>query len=56
MILPAALWNGNTKLLNEDNGKMDGSVSRAPGTYHLIFDANNTCGNHVDATRDITVK
>ncbi len=51
-----SLWNGDTKLLNEDSGVMNGLVSLAPGTYHLTFDANNTAGNHVYATRDITVK
>lgn len=51
-----SLWNKDTKLLNEDNGVMDGSVSLAPGTYKLIFDARNTSGTHVYATRDITVK
>jgi hypothetical protein len=51
-----SLWNKDTKLLNEDNGVMDGSVSLAPGTYKLIFDAVNSSGVHADATRDITVK
>jgi hypothetical protein len=51
-----SLWNGATKLLNEDNGVMNGSVSLAPGTYKLIFDAVNSSGVHADATRDITVK
>jgi hypothetical protein len=51
-----SLWNKDTKLLNEDNGVMDGSVSLAPGTYQLIFDAVNSSGVHADATRDITVK
>ncbi len=51
-----SLWNGDIKLLNEDNGVMDGSVSLAPGTYKLIFDAVNSSGVHADATRDITVK
>ncbi len=51
-----SLWNGDTKLLNEDSGVMDGSVSLAPGTYKLIFDAVNSSGVHADATRDITVK
>jgi hypothetical protein len=51
-----SLWNGDTKLLNEDNGVMAGSVSLAPGTYKLIFDAVNSSGVHADATRDITVR
>ena len=51
-----SLWNGNTKLLNEDSGVMNGSVSLAPGSYKLIFDAVNKSGVHADATRDITVK
>ena len=50
------LWNGNTKLLSEDNGTMDQSISLAAGTYHLTFVARNTSGTHVYATRDITVK
>ena len=50
-----SLWNGGTKLLSEDNGIMDGSVSLAPGTYHLTFDARNSTGTHEYATRDITV-
>ena len=50
------LWNGNTKLLSEDNGTMDQSISLAAGTYHLTFDARNTSGTHVYATRDISVK
>ena len=50
------LWNGSTKLLSEDSGTMDQSISLAGGTYHLTFDARNTSGTHVYATRDITVK
>ncbi|HEV2133348.1 MAG TPA: hypothetical protein VGR47_03720 [Terracidiphilus sp.] len=50
------LWNGSTKLLSEDNGTMDSSVSLAAGTYKLTFVARNTAGNHYYATRDITVK
>lgn len=50
------LWNGSTKLLSEDTGIMDQSVSLAAGTYHLIFDARNSTGTHENATRDITVK
>lgn len=50
------LWNGNTKLLSEDNGTMDSSVSLAAGTYKLTFDARNSAGAHYYATRDITVK
>lgn len=50
------LWNGSTKLLSEDSGAMDQSLSLSAGTYHLTFDARNTAGNHEYATRDITVK
>ncbi|HEV2132730.1 MAG TPA: Ig-like domain-containing protein [Terracidiphilus sp.] len=50
------LWNGSTKLLSEDNGIMDQSISLAAGTYHLIFDARTSSGAHEYATRDITVK
>jgi len=50
------LWNGNTKLLSEDSGVMDDSLSLAPGNYHLIFAARNSSGVHEYATRDITVK
>ncbi len=51
------LWNGATKLLSEDNGVMDQTVSLAPGSYKLIFDAyNSTKSVHEYATRDITVK
>jgi Bacterial Ig domain len=49
------LWNGNTKLLSEDSGVMDDSLSLAPGTYKLTFDARNSSGTHEYATRDITV-
>jgi hypothetical protein len=51
-----SLWNGNTKLLSEDNGTMNGSVSLPAGTYKLTFDARNTAGNHYYATRNITVQ
>jgi hypothetical protein len=50
------LWNGSTKLLSEDNGTMDQSLSLAPGSYHLTFDARNSSGTHEYATRDITVQ
>lgn len=50
-----SLWNGNTKLLSEDTGTMNGSVSLSPGTYHLVFDARNSAGVHEYAKRDITV-
>ncbi|HWE85691.1 MAG TPA: Ig-like domain-containing protein [Terracidiphilus sp.] len=52
------LWNGSTKLVSIDNsGIMDKSVSLAPGTYHLTFDAYNSAKTtHEYATRDITVK
>ncbi|MGA9587248.1 MAG: Ig-like domain-containing protein, partial [Terracidiphilus sp.] len=49
------LWNGSTKLLSEDNGIMDQTVTLAPGTYHLTFDARNSSGDHQYAYRDITV-
>jgi hypothetical protein len=50
------LWNGSTKLLSEDNGIMDQSLSLAPGSYHLTFDARNSSGTHEYATREITVQ
>jgi 6-phosphogluconolactonase (cycloisomerase 2 family) len=51
------LWWGSTKLLSVSNsGIMDQSLSLAPGSYHLIFDARNSSGAHEYATRDITVK
>jgi hypothetical protein len=50
------LWNGSTKLLSVDNGIMDQSLSLAPGSYHLTFDARNSSGTHEYATRDITVQ
>lgn len=51
------LWNGGTKLLSVDSGAMDQTVSLAPGTYHLTFDAYNSAKTvHEYATRDITVK
>jgi hypothetical protein len=50
-----SLWNGNTKLLSEDNGTIDQTVSLAPGSYKLTFDARNSSGTHEYATRDITV-
>ncbi|MGH9589267.1 MAG: hypothetical protein ACRD25_02685, partial [Terracidiphilus sp.] len=52
------LWNNNdgTKLASVSNsGVMDQSLSLAPGSYQLIFTAYDTAGNHVNATRDITV-
>lgn len=50
------LWSGSTKLVNVRNsGVMDQSLSLAPGSYHLIFNAYNTAGTHVYATLDITV-
>lgn len=51
-----SLWNGSAKIVSEDNGAMDSSVSLAPGTYKLTFDARNTAGAHYYATRNITVK
>jgi hypothetical protein len=50
------LWSGSTKLLSVDNGIMDQSLSLAPGSYHLTFDARSSSGNHEYATRDITVQ
>jgi phosphatidylserine decarboxylase len=50
------LWNGSTKLLSEDNGIMDQSLSLTPGSYHLTFDARSSSGTHEYATRDITVQ
>jgi len=51
------LWSGSTKLLSVSNsGIMNQSLALASGSYHLIFDARNSAGTHVSATRDITVK
>jgi hypothetical protein len=50
------LWNGSTKLLSEDSGAMNQTVSLAPGSYTLTFVARNSSGTHEYATRDITVK
>ena len=50
------LWSGNTKLVSETEGMIDQSITLAPGTYHLTFDARNSSGNHVYAYRDITVQ
>ena len=51
------LWNGSTKLLSASNsGVMDQSLSLAPGSYHLTFDARSSSGVHEYSTRDITVK
>ncbi|MGB6827747.1 MAG: Ig-like domain-containing protein [Terracidiphilus sp.] len=51
-----SLWNGNTKLLNEDSSVMDQTLSLAAGSYKLTFDAENTAGVHAYATLDVTVK
>lgn len=51
------LWNGSTKLASVDNGAMNTSVSLAPGTYKLTFDAYNSGKtSHEYATSSITVK
>ena len=50
-----SLWNGNTRLLNEDSGVMDQSISLAPGSYDLVFDVENASGVHESVTRNITV-
>lgn len=51
------LWSNGTKLLTErDSNVMNESVTLAPGSYHLIFDARNAAGVHAYAARDITVK
>jgi len=50
------LWNGSTKLLSEDNGIMDQTLSLAPGSYKLTFDARNASGTHEYAYSDITVQ
>lgn len=51
------LWNGSTKLLSVDNsGIMDQTLSLAPGSYKLTFDAYDTSGTHEYAYRDITVQ
>jgi hypothetical protein len=49
------LWSGNTKLVSETEGMIDQSITLAPGTYHLTFDARNSSGDHQYAYRDITV-
>ncbi len=50
------LWSGSTKLANVRNsGVMDQSLALAAGSYTLTFDAYNSSGTHVYATRDITV-
>jgi hypothetical protein len=51
-----SLWNGNTKLLNEDSSEMDQTLSLAAGSYKLVFDAENAAGVHAYATLDVTVK
>jgi hypothetical protein len=51
------LWNGSTKLLSVDNsGIMDQTLTLAPGSYKLTFDAYNTSGTHEYAYSDITVQ
>ncbi|MFP5235780.1 MAG: Ig-like domain-containing protein [Acidobacteriota bacterium] len=51
------LWNGSTKLLSEDSGTMNGTVTLAPGSYTLTFDAyNSTKSVHEYAKRTITVQ
>jgi hypothetical protein len=51
------LWSGSTKLASVSNGTMDQTVSLAPGSYELTFDAyNSSKTTHEYATRDITVK
>ena len=50
------LWSGNTKVASVNNsGTMNQSLSLSAGSYKLTFDAYNTAGTHVYATRDITV-
>lgn len=51
------VWSGSTKLASVDNGTMHTTVSLAPGSYKLTFDAYNSGKTqHEYATRDITVK
>lgn len=51
------VWSGSTKLVSSDTNTINQSVSLAPGTYKLTFDAyNSTKSAHEYATRDITVK
>jgi len=51
------LWDGSTKLISvDDSGIMDQTLSLAPGSYKLTFDAHNTSGTHEYAYRDITVQ
>lgn len=50
------VWNGTTKLLSSDNGTIDQSLSLAPGSYKLTFDAyNSSKSTHEYAYRDVTV-
>jgi hypothetical protein len=49
------LWNGSTKLLSvDDSGIMNQSLSLAPGSYKLTFDAHSASGEHQYAYRDIS--
>jgi len=51
------LWDGSTKLISvDDSGIMDQTLSLAPGSYKLTFDAHNTSGTHEYAYRNITVQ
>jgi hypothetical protein len=51
------VWNGSTKLLSSDSGTIDQSLSLAPGSYKLTFDAyDSSKSNHEYAYRDITVQ
>ncbi len=50
------IWNGGTKLASVSNSStMTESLTLAPGTYHLLFNAYNKAGTHEKLTRDFTV-
>lgn len=51
------VWNGSTKLLSSDTDTINQSITLAPGTYKLTFDAyNSSKSSHEYAYRDITVQ
>lgn len=51
------LWNGSTKLLTVRNSSvMDQTISLAPGSYRLTFDAYNSAGTHVRSLSAFTVQ
>lgn len=51
------VWSAGTKLVSSDSGTIDQSVTLAPGSYTLTFDAYNSGKTaHEYATRSITVQ